>query len=71
MKKGISGKNLLLFLGGCLAATLSGCYVYSDQPPLPPVLVVPAQTPVPAQQTVPVPPPAPVGPPTGEVGPIR
>lgn len=70
MKNTTLGRNLLLLLGGCLAATLSGCYVYSDQPPLPPVVVVPVQA-APVQPAQPVQPPAPVGPPTGEVGPIR
>ncbi len=70
MKNTTLGRNILLLLGGCLAATLSGCYVYSDQPPLPPVIVVPVEA-APAQSAPAIQPPAPVGPPSGEVGPIR
>ncbi len=62
--------TLFLILAICLAATLGGCYVYSDQPPLPPVVVIPGQIQVLQPQPV-LPPPAPVGAPSGEVGPIR
>ncbi|OQX17822.1 MAG: hypothetical protein BWK76_09460 [Desulfobulbaceae bacterium A2] len=58
-----------------LTLPLTGCYIYTTDPPPPAVIVVPAGTYPPVvnqpQQPVPAVPPAPSGPPSGYVGPPR
>ncbi len=66
MKKRISMVAVVIF-----ACTLGGCYIYTDDPPQPVIIIPSGNTRVITRDRTPQPPPAPVGAPAGAIGPPR
>ncbi len=54
-----------------LACTLGGCYIYTDDPPQPVIIIPSGDTRVITREKAPQPPPAPSGAPAGAIGPPR